>query len=177
MTANAIHATSPLPPPFAPPATPQPPELEVSTGAEELHLLVAGSQTAPPMQPSLDVHAVAQTPLVSHTYGAHSFVTPSALREVWSSMHVAPTMHLPLVQRPPLAQSASPVQLVLHCPLDASHVNAPHSTGVAAGQLPLPSHDAPGIERLPSHAAVRHDTDEPTNPLQLARSWPSHVAA
>jgi hypothetical protein len=151
------------------------PELPVSAPAGATHFPEATSHVAPATHASLEVHVLAQLPVVSHLKGAHAVVVPSTAIEVCSSTHFAAETHLPLLHRPPCVQSASTLHAVLHVPIASSHTYAPQSVGVAAGQLPLPSQLAAAIAPAAPQLALRHDTSLPTNPLQLARVWPSHV--
>lgn len=92
----------------------QPPESPPSArGAMQLPV---ESQTEGATQSLTVLQALRHVPVLSHLYGAQSFVVPLALVVVWSPSHVAPETHLPVAKSHvfPAAQSPSPAQLVLH---------------------------------------------------------------
>jgi hypothetical protein len=125
-------------------ASEHPPESPVDAlGGATQTLFVA--QTFGATQLATDVQLIAHAPPVQ-MYGAQSFSAFESRTVCPSGSHVAPDAHLPLVHRPPVAQSVSVAHVVLHCPVAVSHWNVPQLMGLPAGQCPFPSQLAPGID-------------------------------
>jgi hypothetical protein len=76
--------------------------------------LPAESQTVGATQSLTEVQLFRHLPLLSHLYGAQSFVVPSAAFAVWSASHVAPG-----------GPQVAPPSPRLRLPIAVSHVPSP----------------------------------------------------
>jgi hypothetical protein len=147
----------------------------VSAGAGP-HVFAATSHTLPGEQSSEVAHPIAHLP-DAHSYGAHGFAFPI------ESTSDAPSIeqvdcglgtHAFLVQRYPVAQSASEAHDVAHA--WPAQLYGAHGVIVGVTHAPLPSHVGIGCAVDPAHEAAPHGVPTAGNDAHLVTSTPSHEA-